>query len=143
MFYRLHNTDSHVPDRYVSPTGTVPCFCAEHAYSAVWGAEWSADGSRTKCRNCEDGISLIDGTECGGCDGGWEDALYGYSSCDTAEELVAYMTKHGVVNDDDLVVAFEGEQVGNGWDGEPLVVPTHVVEVITWAELRTRASAAT
>jgi hypothetical protein len=51
------------------------------------------------------------------------------------------MTKHGVVSDNDLVVVFEGEQVGTGWDGEPLAVPSGVVEVIAWGVLRNRVAA--
>jgi hypothetical protein len=79
------------------------------------------DGSQADCRTC-------DGT-------GWEDAMYGYSSCWTAAGLVAYMDEHGVVNPSDQVVIFEGRQVGNGFDGEPLAVPTGDVQWTTWAAL--------
>jgi hypothetical protein len=108
---------------------------------SAWGSEFSEDGSQTRCRNCEDGVSLFTGGECTDCNSGWEDALYGYSCCSSAEELVEYMTKHGVVSDNDLVVVFEGEQVGTGWDGEPLAVPSRVVEVIAWGVLRNRLAA--
>lgn len=32
------------------------------------------------------------------------------------------------------VVVFEGEHVGDGCDGEPLTVPTRVVETLTWTQ---------
>jgi hypothetical protein len=51
-----------------------------------WGSEFSEDGSQTRCRNCEDGVSFFTGGECTDCSSGWEDALYGYSCCSSAED---------------------------------------------------------
>lgn len=47
----------------------------------------------------------------------------------------AYMAHHGIVQNDDPVVVFEGQQVGTGPDGEPLAVPTGDIRWITWREL--------
>lgn len=37
------------------------------------------------------------------------------------------------------VYAFEGERHGEGIEGEPLVVPTRVLETLTWNELIKKA----
>lgn len=63
-----------------------------------------------------------------------EDALYGYSCCYSAEDLIAYFARHGEPLGDDTVVVFEGQRVGTGFDGEPLAVPTGAVRHTTWAE---------
>ena len=39
---------------------------------------------------------------------------------------------------DDKVVVFEGTRVGDGFDGEPLAVPTRIIEEVPWSEFRTR-----
>lgn len=155
IYYRLHHRGA-------------PCFCARHAWSAVWGAEFtSPDGSRYKCTGClnEPGRSDVpcpgcdgygwsdcdrcEGTghaECGRCDGtGIADSDRGYSCCASQEALVAYMRQHagGDLPDDDhgQVVVFEGEWQGHGTDeGEHLVVPTRVVETLTWSQLVARAA---
>jgi hypothetical protein len=122
-FYRLHSN----PD--------APCFCAEHAYSGLWGRTWSEDGSQTQC--------WCDGqdADCRDCDGsGWEDAQYGYSACWSATDLVTYMKKHGIVENDDKVIIFDGRQVGTGFDGEPLAVPSRTIEILTWSELLERTN---
>ncbi len=126
-FYRLHAN----PD--------APAFTADNAWSGLWGGQWSADGARNECTACSD---LDDSRpECAACDGtGWQDAQYGYSCCWTASDLITYMDKHGVVDDSDAVVIFEGEQVGSGFDGEPLAVPTGRIEWTTWGELLQRAA---
>lgn len=148
-YWRLHNSST-------------PCFCADHAYSGVWGVEWtSQDGSQHKCPGCLDQPGRSDApcpgcdgygwSDCGRCDGtgyaecdrcdgtGIEDAARGYSCCTSASELVAYMRQHagGDMPDDDhwQVVVFTGEQWGWGADGEPLVVPTRVLETLTWGQL--------
>lgn len=124
-FYRLHSNPS------------APCFCAEHAWSGLWGGEWNEDGSATHCNRCGGTGTLLFGEECTTCDGdGWEPALHGYSACWDAAELAEYMDEHGVVADNDPVVIFEGRQVGTGFDGEPLAVPTGKVRWITWKELK-------
>ena len=154
-YYRIHWADC-------------PAFSPENAWSALWGATRSPDGSQTECTVCAgvgkssspcptcDGRGYRDGDpdhECGTCDGtgdvdecdtcdgtGWQDALQGYSCCDTAEELVRYFTHaaRDAAEDDDLVVVFEGTRVGDGFDGEPLAVPTRIIEEVPWSEFRTR-----
>ena len=154
-YYRIHWADC-------------PAFSPENAWSALWGATRSPDGSQTECTVCAgvgkssspcptcDGRGYRDGDpdhECGTCDGtgdvdectacdgtGWQDALQGYSCCDTAEELVRYFTHaaRDAAEDDDKVVVFEGTRVGDGFDGEPLAVPTRIIEEVPWSEFRTR-----
>lgn len=120
-FFRVHTT-------------ALP-FSAENAWSGLWGADFSEDGSQSRCCHC-DGSGEAFGEECKNCNGeGWEDCLQGYSCCDSAEELLEYFQKHGHTNDDTPVVIFEGEYVGNGFDGEPLAVPTKVVRWTTFGEL--------
>src|SRR5690606_31768581 len=73
IYYRLHHE------------GT-PCFCADHAWSAVWGAEFVApDGSQYRCTGCvrEPGR---DDTPCPDCYGhGWPDCTQcdgtGHAEC--------------------------------------------------------------
>ena len=130
-FYRMHQPDA-------------PEFSAEHAWSAQWGVTWASDGSRYECTRCDGtGRDLTDqDEECPSCDGeGWLDADRGYSCCYSAEELLAYMDRHGVVGDDDPVVVFEGQRVGTGGDGEPLAVPTGHVRWTTIGALRAEAGA--
>ncbi len=116
-----------------------PEFSAANAWSALWGSERGDDPSRTKCHDCDGGALLEFLGGCQVCGGeGWEDAVRGYSCTDTAEELIAYFTKHSEPSGGDAVVIFEGEQVGNGVDGEPLAVPTGAVETTTWAEFLAR-----
>ncbi len=125
MYYRIHNNPN------------APTFSADHAYSGLWGSEFSADGSQTECHDCSDS----DGSraECRTCDGtGWEDAPYGYSCCESATDLLAYFSpSRGGTGDSDPVVIFEGERVGTGFDGEPLAIPTGTVRWTTIAALRT------
>ncbi len=150
MYFRLHSN----PD--------APCFCAEHAWSGLWGTEFTPDGAQVACgqcqgtgtadvqecarcahqwdcdiRQCKGGVIL--GEECHTCDGtGWVDAQRGYSCCSSAEELVAYMNVHGAVGADDLVIIFEGKWVGIGFDGEDRVIPTKILGTTTWRELVAR-----
>lgn len=113
MFYRYH-------------WGDCPEFSAENAWSALWGLTRSEDGSRTECPSC-------DGQGCEDCGGeGWVDALRGYSACESAEELLAYFAKRGAPDDAGNVFVFEGVRVGNGFDGEALVVPTTIVRRMSW-----------
>lgn len=147
IYWRLHNAST-------------PCFCADHAYSGVWGVTWvSQDGSQHTCTGClvEPGradapcpgcdgygwdCGRCEGTghaECDRCDGtGIEDASRGYSCCTSAAELLAYFRQHAggdMHGDDWTVIAFEGEPWGWGADGEPLVVPTRVVVTLSWGQL--------
>jgi len=126
-FYRLHSNPE------------APCFCPDHAWSGLWGGEWAADGSASRCGACDgSGEADLSATDCRVCDGtGWEPAQPGYSCCRSAAELLRYVDAHvGQVPDTRPVVAvFQGQQVGVGFDGEPLAVPTGAVQWITWAEL--------
>lgn len=122
-FYRVHWTGS-------------PEFSTTNAWSALWGAERSEDGSQTRCREC-DGTGTAFGENCGTCDGeGWEDCLPGYSCCDTAAELLAYFTRHGEPDPTEPVVIFDGVRVGTGFDGEPLATPTGDARWTTYGALR-------
>lgn len=126
-FYRIHWADS-------------PEFNAANAWSVLWGATRSEDGTQTECTSCYEG----DRDDCRICDGtGWEDALEGYSCCDTATELIEYFTtaaRDSLIGDDDKVIVFEGTRTGVGFDGEPLAVPTRIIEETTWSEFRTRTN---
>src|SRR5690606_32882271 len=99
VFYRVH-------------WAGCPPFAPEHAWSALWGAVRSEDGTQTECGSCVNGQGPSrDCVFCGGdpegcdrcddgqvttctvCDGtGWEDAAEGYSCCDTPADLAEYFT---------------------------------------------------
>lgn len=133
-FYRVHNPDA-------------PCFCAEHAYSALWGAEFKEDGSANKCRMCDatgidyqriecrscggaggpdydgscescDGFGYVETDQCATCDGtGWEPAIPGYSCSGSANELVEYFKEHT-----------GGDPMrGSGYDRQVVVFEGHAV----------------
>lgn len=85
--------------------------CPEFSAANAWSALWGADR---------------------------DDAQRGYSACWDAEDLLEYFREHGEPAADDTVVAFEGRQVGQGFDGEPLAVPTRLLETTTWAEFAAR-----
>ncbi len=122
-FYRVHWEGS-------------PEFSATNAWSALWGATRSEDGSQTECREC-DGTGASFGEQCGSCDGeGWEDCASGYSCTDSADELLAYFSRHGEPADDEPVAIFEGTRVGTGVDGEPLAIPAGTVRWTTYGALR-------
>lgn len=122
-FYRLH-------------ADTAPEFSAENAWSAAWGETFSTDGARYECRSC-DGAGEFLGEKCNDCGGeGWIDAEAGYSCCESAAELLAYFDQHCPADDTDPVVVFDGEIVGTGLDGEPLVIPTTVIRWTTVGQLR-------
>ncbi|SEN87220.1 hypothetical protein [Nonomuraea pusilla] len=119
-----------------------PDFNADNAWSGLWGSKWSTDGRQTRCHDCA-GTGNYFGEQCKTCDGdGWEDALYGYSCCDSAEDLAAYFAEAGEPGDEGgRVIVFEGRRVGTGFDGEPLAVPTSIVEEMTWSEFKKRYTA--
>ena len=127
VFYRVHWA-----------WGTVP-FDAEHAYSYGGGqSPLAGDITRWECIAC-DGTGEIAGEgACTSCDGeGSREADRGYSCCTSPEDLLAsaeQMAWGRLQLATARVVAFEGEQAGLGWDGEPLVVPTRVIRVMTWDE---------
>jgi hypothetical protein len=128
-FYRVHWDDA-------------PEFSEEHAWSALWGSEFSADGTQTRCHSCDDGMDWDRNAPCSTCDGtGWEDCLRGYSCCTSAEQLVAYFAEHGAPDDDDTVVIFEGRCSGTGFDGETLAIPEGAVQTMTWSEFAATAAA--
>lgn len=72
---------------------------------------------------------------------GRDDATPGYSACWDADDLMQYFREHGEPAADEKVIVFEGRHVGQGFDGEPLVMPTRVVETLTWAEFTARHAA--
>lgn len=83
------------------------------------------------CHRCDDGWH----TTCRDCDEGWVDCDRGYSSVRSAADLVEYFQQHaGGAPEHGTVIVFEGEHVGDGCDGEPLAVPTRVVETLTWTQ---------
>lgn len=121
FYYRVHYADS-------------PEFCADNAWFAYAGATRNADGSQTECRTC-DTTGTWCGEPCEPCGGtGWEDSARGYSCCYTADALREYFAGYAAPDDNDQVIEFTGRLVGGGTDGEPLVIPDHVVRVTTWAE---------
>jgi hypothetical protein len=125
-FYRVHWSDA-------------PEFNADNAWSALWGAERSEDGSQSKCHAC-DGDGEYDGEPCDDCDGdGWVDCVRGYSCCWDAESLIDYFTDHGEPNGEQVIV-FEGRHTANGFDGEPCAVPSKVIETLTWEKFVARHS---
>lgn len=126
-FYRVH-------------TAGTPVFHADNAWSGLWGSEWSGDGRQTRCHACDGtGRQLFD-EQCDVCDGdGWEDAAFGYSSCRTAADLIAYFAERGEPTDG-VVIVYEGRHVGNGFDGEPLSVPDRIIEEISWNEFLARTT---
>lgn len=129
LFYRVH-------------WDGCPEFSAANAYSAPWGSERSEDGSQTECHRCI-GTGNDDMTgACALCDStGWEDAVPGYSCVRSPEELIAYMNEHGVMNNDDTVIVFEGRQVDTGFDGEPTAIPERIIETLPWSEFTARHAA--
>lgn len=143
VFYRWHRDDA-------------PAFTPDNAWSADWGSEFTEDGSSRTCLACDgsgqqdpelhntcDGAGCYhceDGyiTECSDCDGEGATACErGYSCFDAPDLLVTYFRERGSDPEDTwgTVYVFEGDMAGNGTDGEPLIVPTRVVETLTWSEL--------
>lgn len=125
-FYRVHWDDC-------------PPLTPDNAWSALWGADRSPDGSQTECRTC-DTTGTLDGETCTDCNGqGWEDCVPGYSSAATPEQLIAYFTRSGMEpTATDTVIIFDGQQVDTGFDGEPTTVPDTIIETLTWAEFTAR-----
>lgn len=144
--------------------GDCPPFGPDNAWSALWGAERSADGSQTvcgcsgterewedPCDQCAYGCQACGGAgrrtyRCRSCGGtGWQDCVRGYSAEDSPEALARYFTdlaRDGVVGPADTVVVFTGTWTGSGFDGEPCVVPDmEYVETLTWAEFAARYAA--
>ena len=121
-YYRLHREDA-------------PTFTADNAWSAVWGETYNAAGDRYECSNC-DATGIAYGEPCGDCNNGWIDCQPGYSACHSAAELLEYFDQHCKADDIDPVVIFDGEHVGNGCDGEPLVIPINVIRWTTIGALR-------
>ena len=151
VFYRVHWSDA-------------PAFNAANAYSALWGAARSKDGSQTECALCDatgkytrgcprcddsgyddsscqrcEGSGFID--ECEPCDGtGWQDCVRGYSCFADPDDLISYFTERARsgLADGEQVIVFEGQRIATGCDGEPTAVPTRVIEALTWEEFVAR-----
>lgn len=134
-----------------------PEFNTANAWSALWGATRTPDGTQTVCVTCDGtGQSAIaelhracDGDGCNDCDGGYttrcitcggegvDDCQRGYSCFIEAASLLDYFTAPGrgePADDDGKVILFEGDYQGNGFDGEDLAVPTTTVKEMTWSE---------
>lgn len=139
-FYRWHQKDA-------------PTFNATNAYSADWGSEFTPDGTKYRapsslyylCDTCQDDTGACGHEDEGDCENcecpGWADCERGYSCCEDAEDLIAYIREHQAGDPDDshgTVYVFEGEHTGNGTDGEPLAVPTRIVETLSWSQLVAR-----
>ncbi|MGW8851567.1 hypothetical protein ACWGNE_27785 [Streptomyces xiamenensis] len=121
VWYRVHWSDC-------------PPLTEENAWSALWGATRSKDGSQTECREC-DGSGESFGERCGSCDGqGWEDCVPGYSCAASVAELLEYFDRPGMQPHHETVIAFEGRRVDTGFDGEPTAVPTRIVQEWTWEQ---------
>ena len=63
----------------------------------------------------------------------------GYSCFLSVEDMRAYIQEYGwysIITDETPVVAFEGEEVGMGLDGEPLVIPSQVLYWTTWGKIK-------
>ena len=73
--------------------------------------------------------------------GSVDDGKRGYSCCESADKLVEYFSHDDVMDPEDPevatlpVVEFEGDEVGTGADGEPLVVPSRVIRWTTYGEV--------
>ncbi|RFU41306.1 hypothetical protein DZF91_12530 [Actinomadura logoneensis] len=129
-FFRWHG--EHVP----------LCFCADHAWSGLWGSAWTEDGSRTRCPGCDGtgegwrdcprchGDDPDDCERCGG-DGGLPECEVcegeGWQDCEPGDDW-------------GQVIEFDGEVTGTGFDDEPTVVPTSVVRTMTWREFKRSAN---
>lgn len=130
VYYRVHWNWDSVP------------FDAGHAYSYLGGLEPLKDDiTRYECVAC-DGTGESSGPDgfgsCPSCDGeGSREADRGYSCCTSPEDLMA-SARQMAWGSEPLaaarVVIFEGEQAGYGQDGEPLVIPSRTVQVMTWGE---------
>ena len=106
-YYRLHRDDA-------------PALTADNAWSVQIGCAVEAHPDREVCLACD----AADGV-CAACEGrGWIDARRGYSVCDSAEALVAYVDRHGLPGQ--RVAIIRGREVGVGYDNESLVVPARV-----------------
>ncbi len=147
-FYRVHWADC-------------PPLTADNAWSALWGATRTADGTQTQCVPCDgtgkdatdpvcrscDGerCAICDHTgyssQCQTCDGeGVIDCERGYSCFTDPKSLIAYFTDPGhavEISPDDHVIAFEGTHQGLGFDGEDLAIPTRILQETTWTEFLT------
>jgi hypothetical protein len=142
-------------------------FSPANAWSAPWGSERAADGyvlcfscdgtgsgyTEVPCRDCGgrgtdenwDTCDSCDGAggttveRCPDCEEGKKRCERGYS-CETSPgALIGYFREHSVTpGDGDVVIIFEGGQAGAGLDGEPLAVPSRILETLTWAEFTGR-----
>ena len=122
VYYRVHSM-------------SVP-FDAEHAWSYMVGPLDGQVGVE-ECHTCW-GKGEAEGPDgfgtCWKCGGECTvEADRGYSCWASAAEMIEYGNDR-LDTSTTRVMEFEGEQVGTGSDDEPLVVPSRVVRVMTWAE---------
>ena len=143
VFYRWHQADA-------------PAFSADNAWSAPWGMTFNEDGSQYQCLACDGTGTTADPEPCGtcdmegchrcddgwhttchDCDEGWVDCDRGYSCTRSAADLAEYLRQHAggaPADTHGTVIVIAGEHVGDGCDGEPLAVPTRIVERLTWTQ---------
>ena len=107
--------------------GRVPC-----AKCGGDGCVWigpRADQRPTTCPACKGRRTAACG-ECGGKGAISDRVRRGYSAFTSADELVQYMDSMLAADASDPVVVFSGQQIGEGHDGEPLVLPD--MQVVRW-----------
>lgn len=125
VFYRVH--DMAVP------------FDAGHAWSYLYGPR-NGEAGHDMCVPCNGtgdaipGCDADDDGNCASCHGdGWLEAGRGYSCFASAREMIEYGTGR-LELDATRVIEFEGDYAGDGCDGEPLVIPSQVIRIMTWGE---------
>ena len=144
MFYRLHpeiagkfsseNAYSSLMDLPRTSASTVACEVCNGEYDAEVEA---AEGCYHEDDDC---------TTCGWCyycaGTGHMDCDRGYSCYETAAEMVASNLYRCEASDGSVgtLYEFDGRWVGDGPDGEPLVVPSGEARIITWDELDAAAA---
>lgn len=113
-------------------------FTAENAYSYLGGLPPLPDDiTRFECVACDGSGKYHDSQPCESCDGeGSREAERGYSCCTSPGGLMDYVENWAVTDPGARVVEFEGDQAGYGTDGEPLVIPSRTIRVLTVDEFR-------
>lgn len=101
-FYRVHRAE-------------LPELCAANAYSAEWGSCFVSP-SEMRCGMCGGDGTFDDGSKCQACDGtGTEEAIRGYSCCESLEQLAAYFATHAGAVDASMVEVYEFQADEADW----------------------------
>ncbi|WP_028478715.1 hypothetical protein [Nocardia sp. CNY236] len=79
---------------------------------------------------------MLEEVSCSLCGGtGWQDCVRGYSCLTDPEQLIEYMADRTLIGENDgQVIVFEGIQTDTGFDDEPTVVPTKILQRLSWQE---------